>query len=213
MSLHIHPPPKKGLQYYTIVSKISNNPGIFLNNIHSCFFCYIRNHNQSTMENKHRKQNQTHQHKQVPHEVDSISRLMDSKFTIPGTNFRFGVDPILSLIPGIGDLISFLISGGLIAIIGKHGASRKVIILMSLNAFIDAVFGSIPIIGGIFDFFFKANDRNVKLLRKHYQEGKYQGSGKGTIAIIIITMLILLAVLVFVVWKVIEWLWGLIQAA
>jgi hypothetical protein len=69
----------------------------------------------------------------------------------------------------------------------KYGASREVIIRMALNVLLDAIIGSIPILGRIADFFMKANDRNLTLLKQHYHEGKYSGSGRW----IIITMLIL----------------------
>ena len=155
-----------------------------------------------------RKQN-TH----IPLEVENLSILLDSKFTFPGTKFKFGIDPLLSLIPGVGDLLSFLVSGGLIVIIARHGVSRKVVVLMTINAFIDAVAGSIPVIGGIFDFFFKANERNVAILRKHYREGKYQGSGKDVILTFVITIFILLTLLIFLVWKLLEWIFSYIQSA
>ncbi len=155
--------------------------------------------------------NENYKNRKVPREVEGLSRLMDSKFSFPGTKFRFGVDPILSLIPGIGDVISFLISGSLIGIIARHGASRKLIILMTLNAFVDAVLGSIPVLGGILDFFYKANERNVRMLRKHYQQGKYQGSGKGVIITMVITILVLLALLIWAVWEIGEWLFAYLQ--
>jgi len=155
---------------------------------------------------------QRKQNTEIPLKVKNLSIFLDSKFTIPGTKFKFGIDPLLSLIPGAGDLLSFLISGGLIAIIARHGASRKAIILMTINAFVDAVVGSIPIIGGIFDFFYKANERNVAILQKHYQEGKYQGSGKDVILTMVITILVLLTLLIFLVWKLLEWIFSYIQS-
>ncbi|MEQ9440204.1 MAG: DUF4112 domain-containing protein, partial [Cyclobacteriaceae bacterium] len=100
--------------------------------------------------------------------VDRITRMMDSKFRVPGTNFRFGLDPILGLVPGLGDAASVAVSGSLIYYMARHGVSRKVIIMMLGNVALDAIFGSIPILGNVFDFFFKANQRNVRLLKRHY---------------------------------------------
>ncbi|MEO0330652.1 MAG: DUF4112 domain-containing protein [Bacteroidota bacterium] len=111
--------------------------------------------------------------------VDRITRVMDSKFRVPGTNFRFGLDPILGLIPGLGDATSLAISGTLVYYMAKHGVSRKVIIMMLGNIALDAIFGSIPILGNLFDFFYKANTRNIRLLKRHYEERKYQGKGTG----------------------------------
>lgn len=146
--------------------------------------------------------------KEIPKDLQRLARLLDSQFRIG--NFRFGLDPILGLIPGVGDFISLSVSGGFLALAAKHGASRKLLILMSLNVLLDAVIGSIPILGQIFDFFYKANNRNARLLQKYYQHGKYRGSGKGVIVIIIISLLVIAVVLIFLMWKLIEWLAGLV---
>lgn len=135
--------------------------------------------------------------------IDKISNLLDSKFKIPGTRFRFGLDPILGLFPGVGDMTTFTISSMLIMTMAKKGVSEKVIVLMILNVVIDTIFGAIPILGNIFDFFFKANERNVRLLKKHYQEGKYQGSGKGIIIFTLISLVVIFFVLAFFIFKLI----------
>lgn len=140
----------------------------------------------------------------IPKDLQRLARLLDSQFKIG--NFRFGVDPLLGLIPGIGDFISLMMSGGFIALAAKKGASRKLLILMSLNVLLDAIIGSIPILGQIFDFFYKANNRNARLMQKYYQQGKYRGSGKGLVAIIIIVLLLAAALIIFLMWKLMEWL-------
>lgn len=130
--------------------------------------------------------------------VEKISDLLDKKYTLPGTRFRFGLDPVIGLIPFIGHAVSFVISAGLIMIMVRHGASGKVAVKMTLNALIDAVFGAIPIAGNIFDFVFKANSRNVRLLKEYYAEGKHQGTGLDIVILAFIgllTTVILLAVL------------------
>jgi Domain of unknown function (DUF4112) len=116
--------------------------------------------------------------------VERISRLLDSRFIIPGTNIRFGIDPIMSLIPVLGDFLTYMVSAALIYTMHNHGASRKVVIKMILNSTLDAVAGSIPIVGTIFDVFYRSNDKNMRLLREHYVEGKHQGSGNGIIIVI-----------------------------
>jgi hypothetical protein len=137
--------------------------------------------------------------------VEEITRFMDSKFRIPGTNFRFGLDPLLGLFPVVGDFTSFAISGGLVLYMLRHGASRKVIILMLLNIFLDATIGSIPIIGHVFDFYYKANTRNINLLRKHYKEGQYQGSGTWIVVSVAIVLVGLLFLIFWGLWKFFEW--------
>lgn len=133
---------------------------------------------------------------------------MDSKFSLPGTRFRFGLDPILGLMPGIGDFISYGISGIIIYYVSRYGASRKVILKMIGNTAVDAVIGSIPLLGNIFDFVYKANERNLRLLQEHYEEGKHEGSGRGYIiffiSLFVITMLLVLVAVYFLVWWVIS---------
>ena len=136
--------------------------------------------------------------------VEQIARLMDSRFTIPGTKIRFGIDPILSLLPVFGDLVTFIVSGMLIYTMRNHGASRNVAIKMILNATLDALIGAIPILGTVFDVFYRANDRNIKLLKEHYFEGKHQGSGNGLLALIAIIAIILVAGAFYGIYKIFE---------
>jgi Domain of unknown function (DUF4112) len=115
-------------------------------------------------------------------EMEWIERLaiwLDSRFLIPGTNIRFGIDPLMSLFPIVGDLMTYVVSGMLIYTMYNQGASGKVVIKMILNSTLDAIIGAIPLVGTVFDIFYRANDRNVRLLKEHYFENKHQGSGKG----------------------------------
>lgn len=141
--------------------------------------------------------------------VESMSKILDSQFRLPGTNFRFGLDPLLGFVPIAGDLASFAISAGLVLTMARHGVSRKVVILMALNILLDATLGSIPILGNIFDFAFKANQRNINLLRRHYVEGKYQGSGTGILVAILAGTLVIILLLGYALWQLIAYLIGL----
>lgn len=138
--------------------------------------------------------------------VEHIARLMDSKFKVPGTKRSFGLDPILGLIPIVGDAVSALISGGLIMYMVRFGVSRKVIYLMLVNTVLDATIGSIPVIGWVFDFYYKANTRNIRLLKEHYQDGKHTGSGTGVLITIAIVILILIVLIVWGLVALISWL-------
>jgi hypothetical protein len=138
--------------------------------------------------------------------IEAISTFLDSQFRVPGTNFRFGLDPILGLIPFGGSAASFAISGGLLLTMVKYGVSRKVLILMLGNLLLDATLGSIPVVGNIFDFFYKANQRNVNLLKRHYQQGKYTGSGTGILIAIALALLFMLGLVVYGTWKLITYL-------
>ncbi|MDO6392144.1 DUF4112 domain-containing protein [Pontibacter sp. BT731] len=143
--------------------------------------------------------------------VDRVTHLMDNQFRLPGTNWRFGMDPILGLFPVVGDLASFGVSAMLILTMARHGASGKMVTLMLLNIALDTLFGSIPILGNIFDFAFKANERNVRMLRAHYEEGKYQGSGKKIIVGVIIGIVVIGILLIWALWELLTYGYQLVQ--
>lgn len=129
--------------------------------------------------------------------VENLARWMDARFTIPGTNIRFGLDALAGLVPGVGDFSTLLVSGYMISILAKNGASRFIIARMTLNVIIDAVLGSIPILGDIFDVAFKANMRNVNLMREHYVEGRHQG---GAWKVVVPVLIVLFLVVGFLAW-------------
>ena len=138
--------------------------------------------------------------------VERIASVMDDKFKVPGTNFRFGLDPILNLIPFAGDLSGFVVSAALLYVMAKNGVSRKVLILMAINIAVDAVIGAIPVLGQISDFYIKANTRNIKLLKEHYREGKHTGSGNGIIVILLIVLLLVIGSALYVSYLTLTWL-------
>lgn len=93
-----------------------------------------------------------------------LARLFDSSITIPGTRFTLGIDPLIGLIPGIGDVLSAAVSVYIIHEAHQLGASRTIVARMALNVAIDLLIGEIPILGDVFDFAFKANVRNLRLM-------------------------------------------------
>jgi len=129
--------------------------------------------------------------------VERIAHLFDDQFTLPGTKFKFGLDPIVNLFPIAGDAAGFVVGAALVLTMAKHGVSRKVLILMMLNLLIDGLVGSIPLLGTVFDFYYKANTRNIALLKAHYVEGKYQGSGTGVLITIFVVLILFLALFVY----------------
>jgi len=96
-----------------------------------------------------------------------LVRVMDGAVSLPGTRFRFGLDPVLGLIPGAGDAFSALISFYMIHQARRLGVGRQVLAAMVANVAADALLGSVPVLGDLFDFAFKANTRNLVLLEKH----------------------------------------------
>src|SRR4029078_3095286 len=95
------------------------------------------------------------------------SVLLDSAFRVPGTNFTFGLDPILRLIPGIGDLTSPIFAALLLLHAVRMRIPRVVQLRMLINAAIDLLIGVIPVVGDLFDFGWNANVRNLALLERH----------------------------------------------
>jgi hypothetical protein len=99
------------------------------------------------------------------------ARIFDSAFRIPGTSITFGLDPILGLIPGIGDLASPVLSLFMVWHAAKLRVPKIVIARMVLNALIDATVGAIPVVGDLFDFGWKATAWNLALLERHAMPG------------------------------------------
>jgi hypothetical protein len=99
--------------------------------------------------------------------LERLAWLMDRAFVIPGTNLRVGLDAILGLIPGAGDLVTGLIQSALVLIAVRHyRVPRVVAARMAANVLIDTALGSIPLVGDAFDAVFKANTRNLALLQE-----------------------------------------------
>lgn len=139
-------------------------------------------------------------------QMDALARLMDSQFRLPGTNFRFGLDGILGLIPGAGDLSTFAVSGYMIWVMAHNGASGYVMARMILNVLLDALIGSIPVLGDLFDFAFRANTRNMQLMRQHYREGRHRGSAWKVIVPVLIALLLVIVALVWGTYELIRYI-------
>lgn len=101
--------------------------------------------------------------------LDSLATFLDAEWRIPGTNVRFGVDPVISLVPVAGDIAGGLMAAYVIHQAARHGAPRKLVLQMMMNVGLDVVVGSVPIAGTVFDVLFKASKRNVRLLRQHLE--------------------------------------------
>ncbi len=100
--------------------------------------------------------------------AERLVTLLDDRFRIPGTDVRFGLDPIIGILfPGIGDAVTGTGAIGLLTLAVRRGVPRIVLWRMVLNILIDVVFGSLPVVGDIFDVAFKANRRNLELIREH----------------------------------------------
>jgi hypothetical protein len=99
--------------------------------------------------------------------VRAVARALDSAIQVPGTRFRIGLDPLLGLLPGVGDLAGGALSAYIVLEGARLGAPRRVVLRMLGNVLLDSLFGSIPVLGDLFDATWKANQRNVALLERY----------------------------------------------
>jgi hypothetical protein len=102
-------------------------------------------------------------------ELERLARWMDSVFRIPGVGLRFGLDALLGLLPGAGDVAASIVSIYIFSAANRHGVPRVTILRMALNIAIDLIVGAIPFVGDVFDAYWKSNQRNVELLRRHIE--------------------------------------------
>lgn len=103
---------------------------------------------------------------EIEESLDHISRWMDGLFRIPGVGWRFGLDAIVGLIPGLGDTATTLVSFYILAAAVRYRVPKITLLRMGLNIGIDYLFGIVPIAGDLFDAFWKSNQMNVELLKR-----------------------------------------------
>jgi hypothetical protein len=139
--------------------------------------------------------------------IDTISSLLDNQFRIPFTQIRFGVDFLIGLIPTAGDWLSFGISSGLVFSMLRRGIGVGMLFKMLGNITLDAAVGSIPILGDLFDLHYKANRRNVALLKQYYVENPNPPAAKRSFFIIGILFLMVLLGILIGMWWLIRHLW------
>jgi hypothetical protein len=107
-----------------------------------------------------------HARRQALDRLEQVTRLLDTALVIPGTNIRFGADAVIGLVPGVGDAITTAISAWVIYEARRLGAPRRLIMRMIGNVALDGMVGAVPLAGDLFDMMFKANRRNMRLLRE-----------------------------------------------
>lgn len=99
--------------------------------------------------------------------ITVLAKLMDSAFLIPGLNRRVGFDALLGLVPGVGDAVSAVLASYIIWEARQLGLPRWKIARMVGNVAVDTALGAIPLAGDVFDVFFKANERNLRIIHEH----------------------------------------------
>jgi uncharacterized membrane protein len=101
--------------------------------------------------------------------LEALAKLMDNAFVVPGTDVRFALDGVIGLVPGVGDVISGVISSYLIWEARRLGVSKWILGRMMANTLLDTTIGAIPLAGDVSDVMFRANVRNMALLRRHLE--------------------------------------------
>lgn len=145
--------------------------------------------------------------------VRFLARALDTAIRIPGTGIRFGIDSIVGLIPGAGDLASALMSGYIVLASARLGVPPWVVGRMILNLGVDTLVGSVPLVGDLFDVGFRANIRNAALLESHMAEpGSTRRSSRVAVLAAVGGVIVLAAggiALAVLVVKGLNWLAGL----
>jgi len=136
-----------------------------------------------------------------------LSKLLDNALPIPGLNYRVGLDPIIGLIPGGGDMVSAILSAYIVLEATRFGLPKETLGRMVLNILIDTLTGIIPVLGDLFDLTWKANAMNVQLLEEHLQAP--QASEAADRSFIIVMIIILALIVVGVTSFGLFLLWGL----
>ncbi|HEX5387187.1 MAG TPA: DUF4112 domain-containing protein [Gemmatimonadales bacterium] len=124
--------------------------------------------------------------------LERASWLLDNAVRIPFTRFRIGLDPLLGLVPGVGDAIGAAISGWIVVEAARFGVSRSMLLRMLGNIAMDTIVGSVPGIGDLFDFAWKSDAMNLALLRRHLgQPEKARAPSRRLVAAVLIAVLLL----------------------
>ena len=124
----------------------------------------------------------------------SLAWLLDSAIQLPGTRFRVGLDAIVGLIPGLGDLVGVLLSSFIVREAARAGAPPSVLVRMAWNVLVEGIVGMVPLAGDVFDAAWKANQRNVALLEAHFDHPqRTRRSSRVFVALLVLGLIALLA--------------------
>lgn len=122
-----------------------------------------------------------------------VSRLLDSAIEVPGTSYRIGLDPIVGLVPWIGDLVSPLFAIALLWQAHDLRIPRVVQFRMVVNAAVDMLIGIVPLAGDLFDFAWKANDMNMALLERYAYEERHPSAGDWLFVLLAVVLVLMIA--------------------
>ncbi len=135
---------------------------------------------------------------QLSKKLDNLAWLLDNSIKIPGTSWKIGLDGILGLIPGVGDLAAGGLSTYILYQAVKLKVPKVILARMTLNILLESVIGVIPVFGDLFDFMFKANQRNVDLMRQYVLNPK-DTAQQSTLAVVgvIVALFVVMGLMVW----------------
>ena len=125
-----------------------------------------------------------------------MAKLLDTAVRVPGTNIRFGLDSVLGLVPGLGDAAGAVFSGYIVVVASRMGVPSHVIGRMVANVVADSVLGGVPVIGDLFDVYWKSNIKNLALLEEHTGSSSRAGDATPISGPVVVGALIVLLLLV-----------------
>ena len=132
-----------------------------------------------------------------------LADLLDQRFTTPGTSIRIGLDPIVSLIPGVGDLLANLTGSVILVIAAQLGVPKIVLTRMGINIAINTLLGAVPFFGDVISIWYRSNVKNVELLERYVGKESKRADSKDwlfVIALIVGLLLLLGGIVVFGIW-------------
>lgn len=138
-----------------------------------------------------------------------LARLLDSAFRVPGTGFRFGLDPVLGLIPGVGDAVGGVFAAYLLWLAARAGAPAPVLLRMLGNVGLDTVFGAIPLLGDLLDAGWKANRRNLALLEGYLERPeRTAATSRGVLVLVLALLAVALVAAIVLAVAAVRWVVG-----
>ena len=126
--------------------------------------------------------------------VRALAKLLDAAVTIPGTNFRVGLDALVGLIPGVGDMAGAAMSGYIVLAATRLGVPKPVLFRMIMNIAVETIVGSVPLLGDLFDAGWRANLKNTALIDRHLAAPVETKKGSIGVMIGVAAVLLLLAI-------------------
>lgn len=141
--------------------------------------------------------------------LQGISRLLDNAIAIPGIGYRVGLDPLIGLLPGAGDLTTGLMSIYIVFEAARFGVPAATLGRMGLNILVELLLGAVPMVGDLFDVVWKANARNVDLLERHIRNPRPSRRADKLFALVLIVGLLALVIgfatlSIFIVWQLLQ---------